>query len=347
MKVKFSIATIAAAMVIWFGNDYFFSHATEINHSPQNIKVVVTKVMAQNVPIQVKTIGTLSAKKAIDISPEIEGKIESILFQYGTKVKKGDLLYQLDSQLFQAQYSTAGSELHLSKLTYERNLRLMEKNIISKQSLDDAESEYNNKKHVLKELQIKLNKMAIKAPFSGIIGASQIDAGQYVDSGEALVKLFDNTSLIVKFSIPEQYFSQAAIDNKLIIYSDSLPEKQFSGKVSYIAPNIDTNTRTMAVWAEIENTDSILSPGLFVQVELVLGIKNDALFVPQTSLIPTIEGNDVFIVENGKAYKRSVKIAQMVGNTAEIVKGINVGDSVVTLGQEKLANGRNVELVSL
>ena len=248
-------------------------HTANLNGRNFKINVTATKVKTYTLPITVSAIGSLSAKKSITISPEIAGKIHTVLFQYGQTVRKNQPLYQLNNQLFQAQYLAAQSNLHLSQLTYQRALRLIRRNVISIQSLDQAQSTYQDKKSALKVLQVKLNKMQIKAPFSGVIGASKVDAGQYVSVGEPLVKLVDKADLIAKFSVPEQYLRQVKIGQKVTIKSSAFLRQTFTGLVTYVSPSIDPDSRTIMIWADIPNPNLLLAPGLFVHVALTIRVK--------------------------------------------------------------------------
>lgn len=173
-----------------------------------------------------------------------------------------------------------------------------------------------------------------------------MDAGQYVSVGEPLVKLVDKADLIAKFSIPEQYLDQVKTGQKVTVHSSAFPKQVFEGLVSYVSSSVDPDSRTVMVWADIANPNLTLAPGLFVHVALTVDVKKNAILIPQEALIPTVEGNDVFVIKDGRAYQRSVTVSQMLGTQAQITKGLQAGDTVVTLGQEKLANGRAVKVLS-
>ncbi len=319
-------------------------HSKKTSISAFKVNVIAKKVTLTNVPTNVDSIGSLFAKKTIKISPEIPGKISHILFQYGQVVKKGQPLYQLDDQLYQAQYQAAQSKLHLSRITYQRTQQLAKKNAVSKETLDKALASYKSQESDLEVNKVKLEKMRITALFSGIISASKVDAGQFVEAGEPLAILIDKVDLIVKFSIPERYLNHAKIGQSVNVTSSALSHKIFRGKVSYIAPSVDAKTRTVMIWADIPNRDMKLAAGLFVHVTLQIGRKNNIVLIPQKALIPTVEGNDVFIIKHNKAYKRPVTIGRNVGEQIIIKHGLQAGDQVVILGQEKLANGRAVKV---
>lgn len=353
MNLRYSLKIITPIILLFFvvfswAAYYFFSEGTTKDHQSilSSVDVKVFTITDQNVKNTISAMGSLSAKQSITITPEIAGKIEPVLFQYGQMVKKGQPLYQLDDQLFRAQYSAAQSDLHLSQLTYQRNLQLIRQNAISKQALDKVRSTYQDKKSELRVLQVKLNKMLIKAPFPGVIGASKVDGGQYVSVGEPLVKLVDKADLIAKFSISEQYLDQVKVGQQVIVRSSAFAKQTFTGSVVYVSPTVNSSSRTVMLWANIGNPNLLLAPGLFVHVALTIGVKKNAILIPQEALIPTVEGNDVYVIKKNKAYKHSVKVLQIIGNKVQIIKGLRIGDTVVALGQEKLVNGRTVKVLS-
>lgn len=351
MKTKFKLlllicVIVFACLILYFS--FWFSGKTASQHTvqKQKINVYVKLINPVSMPITLTSIGSLYAKRAVEINPQIAGQIASISFKYGQTVKKGQLLYQLDDQFYQAQYQAAKSDLHLSEITYRRTQKLVRHDAISRQALDTAHSAYQDALAKLQVNKILLEKTQIRAPFSGIIGASNVDAGQYVKVGQSLAQLVDKADLIVKFSLPEQYLNQLAVEQAVAVSSSAFPQKNFNGKVNFISPAVDPSTRTVMIWAKVPNPNLLLSPGLFVHVILQIGVKHNVIAIPQQALIPTVEGNDVFIVKKGQAYQKAVTIGRRIGDEVMISKGLHVGDSVVTLGQEKLANGREVKVIS-
>ena len=288
----------------------------------------------------------LSTKRKIEISPEIAGQVKKVLFEYGQSVQKGQPLYLLDDAFYQAQYKAAQSDFAYNKMTYQRLLKVANAGAISSQALAKAQTDYLDSEAKLKVIAVDLDKAEIKAPFSGVISASQVDVGQFVTTGEPLTSLVDKTDLVVRFAVPEQYFNQLALKQPVILTCDAIKSNNYHGIISYISPSIDPNSRTVMVWANIPNTHKELTPGLFVHVSANIGDKENAILIPQEALIPTVEGNDVFIIKNNKAYKKALDVGDRVGSQIIINHGLNIGDDVVIKGQEKLSAGRIVRVIS-
>jgi len=339
------LAVIILVIVGIFVTSRNFSNSRQ-SASSSAVNVTVQQVQQKTIPIIIHAIGSLHAKQAVEISPQVAGQVQAISFKYGATVKAGQSLYELDKQLYEAQYQATKSDLHLSQRTYQRTQQLAKKHYVSQQDLDRARSDYQDKLSALNAMQVRLKKMTIYAPFSGVIGASKVDVGQFVATGKALVQLVDKASLTVRFSVPEQYLNQLLTGQAITITGSAFPGQLFRGKVSFVSPTVDPASRTVIVWGEINNSKLQLAPGLFVHVNLTIGTEPHALLIPQQALMPTISGNNVFIVQHGKAYQRAVTIGQMFGNQVRIKKGLRLGETVVTLGQEKLSNGRIVRVVT-
>ena len=336
-------------IIIIFVVHAIFSHAKKnplpaVNHPTINVKTV--KVQYADVPHIVQAMGSLDAAEKVDISPQIAGQIKAVLFKNGDTVQKGQVLYQLDDSLYLAKLQAVQSDLVFSKITYQRFLRLMNTGAVSKQMLDKAKSNYLDAQSAFAVITVDLKKTMIKAPFSGVVGASLVDAGQYVTVGQTLLTLVDKSNLVVKFSIPENKLNAVSLNQPVMVRSDTTPGHLFQGMVSYISPSIDPTTRTVMVWATVPNVNNQLAPGLFVHAQLTIGDMKNSLLIPQEALIPTIEGNNVFIVKHRKAYQQSVEIGDTVGDNVIVLKGLTVGDVVVTAGQEKLSSGRSVKVLS-
>lgn len=347
-KLLVVLGLIVIIMIIIFTGYPFLhkqiSNPTKIVRSPINVHVVIAKV--EPLPEILQLIGGLYAKRTVNIAAQIGGIIQNINFVYGQKVQKGQALYQLDDSLYQAHYQAAKADLRLSTLTYNRVVRLSHGNAVSKEEADKAIANYRDIQAQLKVAQTQLQKMHIMAPFTGVISASHVDKGQFVQPGEMLATLTDKTLLIARYSVPEQYLAQLKIGQKVIIKSSAYPKELFTGSVIYISPTINSTTRTITLWAEIPNPANLLSPGLFVSITHYLVKQQPTLVIPAQALIPTVSGNNVFIIRNNKAIQQSVIIGESLNSNIEIKKGIQPGDIVVIAGQEKLQQGTPVRVLN-
>ncbi|WP_052673568.1 efflux RND transporter periplasmic adaptor subunit [Legionella hackeliae] len=309
---------------------------------PKPIIVETAPVTEKILADQFETIGSLASTDNIDISSELSGQIAAIYFKPGTLVKKGTLLIQLDATVLKSELASAKANLALSETNFERTSELAKRKLASEQALDQALADLRGKQNTVKAKQAQLEKLSLRAPFTGTLGSRQVSIGQYVRVGQPLVRLIANQKLRVEYTLPERYLPRVLEGQQVTVVSDAYPDEVYTGSVNYIDPAVDKETRTIAIEALIDNPDNLLSAGLFVRVNHEFGEKTKRLLVPEESLIPTINGQKIFIVRNDKAIAIRVKTGAHHGAMTEIYSGLSVDDIVIVRGQHKLREGSPV-----
>jgi len=343
MKKKI-IAGIALTAVVAVIGVYKF-RSTSAAYSIPTVAVKTIAVQEESVPREVHAIGTLVARN-VEITPEIAGHINSINFKDGAEVKKGDALIQLDDAVYRAKYESAKAKLHFSENNYKRLSLLGKKGIIAQQSLDQAEADLKERKAETQEALVMMSKMKLTAPFDGAVGKSQVNPGDYVNVGQKLVSVTDTKHLRVEYNIPEQYLPLIKLGQKVKITAVAYPGKIFTGELTFISPTINTESRSISLYAEIDNNDNLLVAGMFVEAAQALGNTEHALMVPARSLVPVLDGAKVFKVVDGKAYSVSVVLGLRTSETVQVVQGLTKTDIVITDGQMKVKNGMPVKVQS-
>jgi membrane fusion protein, multidrug efflux system len=313
---------------------------------PKALKVEAAKVEEVNLLNKIETLGSLGSIDSVDISPEIAGQIAKIYFKAGSSIKRGTWLISLDDSVYQSELASAKANLKLSQMNYKRTAELSKRRISSEQELDQVLADLHDKQNLVKVKQSLLEKMTLKAPFSGVLGSRQISVGQYVSVGQPLVKLVATNPLKVEYTVPERYLADLRVGQKIEVISDSFPDKRFSGKVDYISPVIDKETRSIAVEAIVDNQKQDLSAGLFVHVNHYLGQVAPVLLIPEESLMPSIKGQKVFIIEQGKAHEITIKTGAHRLAKVEVISGLKQNQQIVTRGQHKLKDGAKVSIIN-
>lgn len=339
MRSYYIIPPLCLALLL----SWVFSHQEKKpSLKPSITQVETSKVSEAFFADEFTTLGSLSSSDNIEISSELAGQIASIHFTPGAFVRKGVLLIQLDDTVLKSELASAEANFLLSQANFKRINELGKRKLISEQAMDQALADLKEKENTVKARRAQLKKLSLNAPFSGTLGSKQVSVGQYVKVGQALVSLIANKQLRVEYSLPERLISQVKLDQTVHIYSDAYPEYTFTGKVNYIAPAVDQDTRTIAVEALIDNPDNLLSAGLFVRVSHQLGNVKRRLLIPEESLIPTINGQKVFVLQGTKAVTLQVKIGAHHHDMAEICQGLTADDIVIIRGQHKLKEGSDV-----
>lgn len=343
MKKKHLIAIVASAVILGI---FIFSYSRQMPNAEANaILVKASTVEETNLPEELHAIGTLSAK-SVQITPEIAGHVNTVLFKDGEQVNQGAVLVQLDDAVYKAKYESAKARLHYSENNFRRMALLGKKGIVAQQAIDQAESDLKERKADMQENEVILNKMKLIAPFSGMVGRSQINPGDYVTVGQPIVMLTDTKHLRIEYTIPEKYLPHIKVGQSVQVTAAAYPDKTFTGNLTFISPTVNAENRSIAVYADINNDDGLLAAGMFVEASQALGSTQHALMVPARSVMPILDGAQVFKVVDGKAVTVNVKIGQRTAENVQITQGLSKNDVVITDGQLKVKNGMSVKIQS-
>jgi len=348
MKQKSTLFILTIVLVLAAIGGYVWYQRTNVlaeSEASHPVIVDVAKVSFANVPQHLETMGTLYANQAVQLSAQIDGQIQKILFTQGRLVKKGTPLIELDATIFKANLKSTQADLELSKLNYERSKKLAKRKALSREDLDTARANFQEKQAAVNIDEAKLAKMTIVAPFNGVLGARQVNLGQYVSVGQPLVELVDTQDLKVTYRVPEKYLSQLKLGQVVKVHVQDQAGEALSGSVDFISPTVDLSTRSVELQGNIPNPDNQLSPGQFVKVIQKLGVDKNAIVVPEQALVPTIDGQMVYRVVKGKAVATPVTIGARFRGLVEIVKGLSANDVVVIAGQQKIKDGSAVKEV--
>jgi len=335
-KMKFSQLKLKP---ILFGSLLVASLTT---HAEGGLPAEVVKVQSQELISTINSIGTLKANKSVQLAPELSGRIAEIDFTDGSNVNKGDLLFQLDNSIQLAQVNEAKARVKLSTAEFKRMQKLFKTNAASETDLDSASANLNIYRAQAQSAKAQLDKLAITAPFSGVIGIHDFSVGDYINSGQNLVNLVELDTLKFDFALPETYLSKVQVGQNISITTPAYPGKQYSGTVSAVSPAINEKTRSISVRATINNEAQELRPGLFANVILEVSKNPSALLIPEQALIPMGQQYVIMKVVDGKVTQNPVSIGIRKQSDVEITSGVSIGDVVIIAGQMKLRPGAPV-----
>ena len=249
----------------------------------QPIVVEVAHVTAGNIPKSIEALGSLSAVQNVTVSAATSGRISAINFKSGQSVAKGMPIVQLDNQQAQADYQTAVTEYKLALQKYNRSKNLVNE-AISKQDFAILQADVATKESTVQSKLADLNEKRIVAPFSGVLGAFQVQAGDYVKDGDPLVTLVNTAQLRADYNIPEQNLPELKIGQLIMIKTSAYPNQIFYGTVNFISPIISPDSRMVAVQALIDNSKGPLFPGMFVHLSEELGTIKNAIIIPAAAI---------------------------------------------------------------
>lgn len=318
--------------------------------------VTVTTTKADLMPWlpELKSVGSLRAVKGVDVTTEIAGLVRFVAFKSGQDVKAGDLLVQLNADSDIAKLHSLQAALDLASSVYNRDRAQFAALAISRAQLDVDSSDLKNKQAQVDEQKALVDKKSIRAPFSGRLGITMVQPGQYLNPGDKIASLQQVDPVYVDFPIPEQQIPSLAVGQKILASTDAYPEHKFTGKINAIDPKVDPATRNVQVEASIPNAKRRLLPGMFASIGVNASGVQNYLTLPQTAITFNPYGATVYVVKDeGKgADGNPVLVATQVfvttsltrGDQVAILSGIHAGDVVVTSGQIKLKSGSHVTI---
>ena len=314
-------------------------HAQGPGGGPPFIPVNMMQVAASPVSNTVNAVGALIAEDSVVLRPEIDGRIEKLLFAEGQPVKKGATLVVMDAAEQRARVAAAEADLKLAVSRYQRSEELVARNFISRQALDEARANLDIVRARLAQEKVLLDKSILRAPFAAQAGLRQVSPGAYIKKGEDIVRLDALGTLKLEVPVPEIYLALVRSGLPLKVTVDALPGLSFSGKVYAIDPVIDPASRSLLVRARIANPDGKLKPGMFARASADLGGKTSAILVPEQVIVPMADGSFVYVVVDGKAELRKVLLGRRDPGRVEILSGLRAGETIVLDGQIKLRPG--------
>lgn len=309
------------------------------------VVVEAEAVRAAELQDAITAVGSLRSTESVVLKSEIPGRIATIQFADGSRVAKGDVLIAFDAAIQQAQLHQARAERELAAAKLKRTEELFQKKFLSAAALDDAKASEEIAQAKLALAQATLDKMTLRAPFSGQIGIRQISVGDYVKEGVELVNLEDFSALKADFRVPEQFSGRLRAGQTVNLESDAFTGVVFPARVAAVDAAVDASGRSLLIRAELRDASQRLKPGMFVRVRLVLETRSNALVVPEEALVTAQNRLTVFRVIDGKAVISPVStgLRATIADRAmvEITKGLSAGDLVITAGQIKV-RGDNV-----
>ncbi len=345
---------------------------TQTQAPPQEVNVV--NVNQMDVTNYIDYVAQILGTQDIKIRARVDGFLESIHFEEGFPVKKGQLLYTIDSQPYMAEVSSfqsklAEAETALAKAESDLNRYkpLAKSNAVSMADLDAAKAQFDAAVSSVKAAEanlrsskIKLSYTKIKSPINGIIGKSQSDLGEYI--GKSFNTIVLNTisqidEIRVEFFLPENQYLEVikSIENANDIFNqaDYKAEKlelvlsdgsihKYKGSVSFVDRGIDPTTGTLLVQSRFKNPDRILRPGQFAKVRIPI-LDEDAIIIPQKCVVELQGQYSVLVVSNNKVEMRQVVVGPKSGDMWIIREGLNAGDKIIIDGIQKVRNGSDVK----
>ena len=295
---------------------------------------------------QVQAVGSLRAIHGVEVTTEVAGLVRRLDFKSGSDARAGQVLVQLNADPDIAQLQALTAEANLAALTYHRDLIQYQAQAIGRAQLDTDAANLKSAREQEAAQAALVAKKTVRAPFSGRLGITTVNPGQYLNPGDPIVTLESVDPIYVDFRLPQDELARVAVGQTVHVIADAFPGKSFEGTITSIDPLVDPSTRNFQAEATIRNPEHKLLPGMFVRTSVDAGAKQRYLTLPQTAITYNPYGETVYLVRNPAkagghptAHLIFVTLGPTRGDQVAIVKGLKAGDVVVSSGQMKIKNG--------
>ena len=308
-------------------------------------------------------IGSLEAVQGVTVSADLPGVIKEIRFESGATVRQGDILVRLNTDQEQAQLEANTALRDLTMVSLKRARDLREKNANSQSDFDTAEANEHQAEANVAAARAAIDRKTIRAPFNGLLGIRRASLGQYLNSGDPVVALQSMDPIYVNFTLPQQNLRDFAVGAEIELRTDATGDTVFKGKVNAINSLVDSATRNFQAQATVANADGKLRPGMFANVDVILGGEKEVLPAPGSAIAYAPYGNSVYaIVHHVKipadpadptskekildtaVVQRFIKLGQTKGDLVAVLSGLKDGDEIVSSGTFKLQNNAPVKI---
>ena len=308
-------------------------------------------------------IGSLEAVQGVTVSADLPGVVKEIRFESGATVRQGDILVRLNTDQEQAQLDANTAQRDLTMLALKRARDLREKNANSQSEFDTAEANEHQAEANVAAARAAIDRKTIRAPFNGTLGIRRASLGQYLNSGDPVVALQSMDPIYVDFTLPQQNLRDFGVGAEVEVKTDATGDTIFKGKVNAINSLVDSATRNFQAQATVANPEGKLRPGMFANVDVLLGGERDVLPIPGSAVAYAPYGNSVYViahkvkipadpaVPNSKektielaVRQQFIKTGQNKGDLVAVVSGLKEGDEIVSSGTFKLQNNAPVKI---
>lgn len=308
---------------------------------PEGVSVI-TAVEQEWMPLY-RVAGTIKAVQGVLLRTQEAGVVSEILFEPGARITQGEILVKLDTSVERAELRSARAKHEWARTEYERAVKLWEEKATSRSVVQSATANRDQAESDVQRLEALIDRKEVKAPFEGKAGIRQIDKGEYLSPGAALVELQQVDGLYVDFAVPLRILPHIHLGEDIAFEHEG---ERHSARVVGIDPAAEKKTLTVNIRAHVSGDSGRFIPGMFVGVYVPSEAPSNLIAIPISSVAYAPYGNSVFIIKRSgdgvKAASRTVRLGMAIGDRVPVLEGIAPGEEVVTAGAFKLHDGASV-----
>ena len=300
------------------------------------VPVEVKAARVDTVIDAITATGQIEALQAVELRPEVDGRLIEILVREGAEVANGAALFKVDDAELKAQVARAEADRDLAEQALARTNQLLSEKAAATADVERAEATARGARAALELLTVRLKRTVVRAPFAGVAGARFVSVGDYVNNTSRLITLQTVNPQRAAFQVPERYAERLKLGQKVEFKVAALESRIFLGTVDFVDPRVQLPARTITVKALVANPTRVLQAGMFIEARLETTRRNQAVVVPEEAVLQLPTGNVIWVIEGDKPIRRPVELGVREPGQVEILKGISAGEMVVVGGAERL-----------
>jgi membrane fusion protein (multidrug efflux system) len=309
-----------------------------------SVAVIAAIARPERLVSEINALGTARANEAVEVTSKVSNTVTAVRFEDGQRVQKGQVLVELDSAQARADLAAAEAASAESASQVKRSRELMASKVLSESQFEQLEATMKTNEARVAAARSRVADTVVRAPFTGRVGLRRVSVGSLVNPGTTITTLDDLSVIKVDFAVPENFLAGLRDGLKVSTTAAAFPGRDFTGTVTGVDSRIDPVTRSVTVRAAVPNADLALKPGMFLNVTLARD-EHQALMVPEAALVPEQSRQFLFVIEDGRAVRREVRIGGRQPGRVEIVSGLKVGEQVIVEGTQKVRDGGEVRVI--
>ncbi len=307
--------------------------------------VETARVVQGELTARYAATATLQAEHEAKLISEVPGTVMQLLVEEGDQVKQGQLLARIDAAHSRLQLREAEADLQRRRNDVERGEKLVVRKLIAANTQDQTEADFAVRRAEVNLARVVVDKSEIRAPFNGVITRRWIKQGQLLAANSAVFDMADFAELRAELRVPERDAVAIAAGQIVHFTVDALGSRHFEAKVDRVAPIVDRESGTVKVTVKVDNRDRSLRPGLFTRMDIAFLHLADAVLMPKAALLGNRGAEITYVIEDGKAHRRSIRTGYDSGSKVQVLEGLEAGVEVVVTGHAALSEGDLVEVL--
>jgi len=317
---------------------------TEPDRKEEAVPVEVATLTRGEIEAVLRFTANLEAERQVQVFAEAPRQVKELLVEEGNAVTKGQLMVQLQDEEQRTAETKAEIELRQARREYSQQESLYHQSLISEQVFNDAAYEVERLELVLEDARRELSYTEVRAPITGVVTERLVNLGDYVTVNQPLFRIVDFDSIVARVYVPEKELRTLRRGQLARISADALGATEYTGSIDRISPVVDPSTGTVKVTVAIPRQQG-LRPGMYVEVELVTAVHDNALLLPKRALVYDNDQIFVFRLEEKRRVKRVQVLPELENpDFLEPVDGVGEGDQIVIAGQSGLKDNALVRL---